>query len=28
LLQEAGFTQERRLDEVFFQPLLTARRPG
>ncbi|HEV3018426.1 MAG TPA: class I SAM-dependent methyltransferase [Burkholderiaceae bacterium] len=28
LLQEAGFTQARRLDEVFFQPLLTARRPG
>jgi SAM-dependent methyltransferase len=28
LLQEAGFAQPRRLDEIFFQPLLTARRPG
>jgi len=28
LLEEAGFTQPRRLDDVYFQPLLTARRPG
>jgi SAM-dependent methyltransferase len=27
LLQEAGFAQAQRLDEVYFQPLLTARRP-
>jgi hypothetical protein len=28
LLQEAGFAQPHRLDDVFFQPLLMARRPG
>jgi SAM-dependent methyltransferase len=28
LLEEAGFEQPRRLDDIYFQPLLTARRPG
>jgi len=28
LLAEAGFAQPRRLDDIYFQPLLTARRPG
>ena len=28
LLREAGFEAGRRLDDVFFQPILTARRPG
>lgn len=28
LLQEAGFTDVRRRDDVLFQPVLSARRPG
>lgn len=27
LLQQAGFERPRRIDDVYFQPLLTARRP-
>jgi SAM-dependent methyltransferase len=28
LMREAGFTRVRRLDDVFFQPVLIGRRPG
>jgi len=28
LLEEAGFAQPRRLDDIYFQPLPTARRSG